>query len=332
MTTKFGVSYYGSYHKDGIITDLAEIKQVGFDTVVLAVSENDWNNFRGVVRFTADYAKKLGLEVLVDLWGYAGCFGGEASSYFICTHPDSRQVLNNGQMVPMGCLNSKPLRRFIKDTITDMSKNLHIDGFFIDEPHFFYNPIQGTYACHCSSCSEFAKENNIDIQVRDQLFELKNKSLVSFCDEISSHVKSIDSKLMSVVCIFPEERDPAYNKSDIAALAGVDVIATDPYWKDPAWCSFFNVDGQFVRRTSIRLNSIAKKNNKLSEVWIQGFSIRDGEEQEISRYMSQAAVQGVDRIMVWTYRCGWGSSVASDNPDACWKIIKDAVKSLRTPV
>jgi hypothetical protein len=326
--TKYGVSYYGSYHKDRIKSDIDEIKSSGFDILVLAVSENDWNNFRGVVKFSADYAKSLGLEVIVDLWGFAGCFGGEAGSSFLANNPETRQVLNNGEAVAMACINNAKLREFLKSTLDEMAKGLDIDGFFIDEPHFFYDPIRGQYACHCKECVRIAASQGLDLSDKRQLLKHKNASIVSFSTTITRYVKQLDPRLLTILCVFPEERDAAYSKADLAGIISLDVISTDPYWEDPYWKGLFEVDDDFVVRKTRELNAVAKKNKKISEVWIQGFSIKRGHERLIEKYLKAVSDEKPDRVMIWTYRCGWGSSVSCDDPELCWSVVKNSLSSI----
>lgn len=323
-----GISYYGSYHKDNIIRDLHEISALGFKVLVLAVSENDWNNFREVVKFTAAYAKSLGLEIIIDLWGFAGCFGGEASSFFLTNHPEARQRLNTSEKVPMACLNNSQLKEFLKKVISEMSAQLNPDGFFLDEPHFFYNQIKNKKACFCETCLKLSQENRLDLSKEKDLAKHKNQSLISFCKEILEVIKNISPQLKTIFCVFPKERDQAYQKKDLVLLPSLDVLATDPYWQVPCWKDLFEVKDDFVFNTTKELIQLTSAKNKHSEIWIQAFAIKEGEEEKIGKYFREVYSLKPDRIMFWTYRCGWGSIVSSENAELCWEIIKKEMKKI----
>ena len=323
-----GISYYGSYHKDNIIRDLHEISALGFKVLVLAVSENDWNNFREVVKFTAAYAKSLGLEVIIDLWGFAGCFGGEAGSLFLTNYPEMRQTLNTGEKVPLACLNHLRLKEFLKTILLEMSTQLNPDGFFLDEPHFFYNPPQDKKACFCQTCLALAQKNKLDLSNEEDLAQHKNQSLISFCKELLEWIKTNSPQLKTIICIFPTQRDKAYQKKDLVLLSSLDVLATDPYWQVPCWKDLFEVKEDFVSNTTKELIQLTSAENKQSEVWIQAFAIRRGEEEKINKYFREVYSLKPDRIMFWTYRCGWGSIASSEDAEACWEMIKKEMKEL----
>ncbi len=326
--TVIGISYYGTYHQEDILKNIKEIADLGFKVLVLAVSENDWNNFRGAVHFAVALAKNLGLEVIIDLWGFAGCFGGEAGSLFLTNHPEARQTLDTGEKVPMACLNNPKLRSFLKEVIIEMITVLSPDGFFLDEPHFFYNPPQNKKACFCETCLKLSQENRLDLSKEEDLAKHKNQSLISFCQEILEVIKNISPQLKTILCIFPEERDQAYQKKDLVLLPSLDVLATDPYWQVPCWKGLFEVKDDFVFNTTKELIQLTSAENKQLEIWIQAFAIKEREEEKIGKYFREVYSLKPDRIMFWTYRCGWGSIVSSENAELCWEIIKKEMKRI----
>ncbi len=326
-----GISYYGFYHKDNIIRDLNEISALGFKVLVLAVSENDWNNFREAVKFTAAYAKSKMMEVIIDLWGFAGCFGGETGSLFLTDHPEAQQTLNTGEKVSLACLNHPELRSFLKKVIIEMALILNPDGFFLDEPHFFYNILQNKKACYCNYCQKLAQEQQLSLTHETELAKHKNLSLNLFCKEILDEIKTNYPQLKTILCLFPDQRDPAYHKEDLIKISSLDILATDPYWQVPCWKGLFEVKDDFVSNTAKKLIQLTSAENKQSEVWIQAFAIKSGEEEKIGDYFREVYFLRPDRIMFWTYRCGWGSLVSSENAEKCWEIIKKEMKRLLEP-
>lgn len=62
--------------------DMDEIRQHGFNTVLLCVTEEMLARRPKYVQRTSDYARSIGLEVWGDLWAFGKVFGGEADSPF----------------------------------------------------------------------------------------------------------------------------------------------------------------------------------------------------------------------------------------------------------
>ena len=324
---KIGVSLYGFSHKSNIKENLIDISSIGFDTVVLAVSENDLKHFERNVSYSVRIAKERGLEVFIDLWGFGSSFGGEAASHFLAEHPESRQVTNKGKYVPMACLSNDLFRRYLLGAIKDLSKS-RPNGFFFDEPHFFYDKLKGEYACLCGDCKKFFfKRNGRKIISKKDLWNNKNEIIL---ETISMLTKKADSfGIKSSVCIFPKERDNSYSWNDICKISSVDIFGVDPYWNDPYWKRFFQKKPEFAGKIAREVAKLSNINGKESEIWIQAFGIPSRKESEIEKAVKSVLATDVDRIMFWTYKCGDGSSVSSENPEKCWNAVLNSVKIIK---
>jgi hypothetical protein len=71
-------SYYGNLYADAYAVHLAEMKAMGFTTVVLCVPEHYVTHSLGAVHSLVAATHAAGLECWIDPWGVAGVFDGEA--------------------------------------------------------------------------------------------------------------------------------------------------------------------------------------------------------------------------------------------------------------
>lgn len=70
-------AYHGNLYQHHAVCDFAEIKNKGFDTVLLCMTEQDFVHSPGAMRALRVTAEATGLYVWVGPWGLAGIFGGE---------------------------------------------------------------------------------------------------------------------------------------------------------------------------------------------------------------------------------------------------------------
>jgi len=86
------ISYYGLNYVEHAERDFEEMKAHGCTTVILAVTEFDFNFWRPNIPKIVDAAHKLGLRVLLDPWGIGKYFGGEQVSKYLQNNIENRQV------------------------------------------------------------------------------------------------------------------------------------------------------------------------------------------------------------------------------------------------
>ncbi|MBO5218897.1 MAG: hypothetical protein J6C52_05680, partial [Clostridia bacterium] len=70
-----------------------------------------------------------------------------------------------------------------------------------------------------------------------------------------------------------------------------------------------------------RTVKIAKKYGKESERWLMGYNKMPSDLSQIDRIVDLYESLGVDRLGTWTYRGGYGTSVAAKDPIALWDKI-----------
>ena len=148
---------------------------------------------------------------------------------------------------------------------------------------------------------------------------------MDFIEQSSKLVKERDPKKSVTVCLMPfftaEEQGASWEK--VCSIRELDVFGTDPYW------SIIQKDLDFVSTTSEETVKLAKKYGKKSQLWIQGFLIPAGKEEEVREAGKIIGNSGVDSVFTWAYRACEGSIVQSENPKKVWLIIKEVYAELK---
>mgnify|MGYP000936858091 CR=1 FL=1 len=78
--TRTAVSYYNLGYVEHAEADFREMLDHGCTTVILAVTEFDFDFWRPNIPRIVEAAHRLGLQVLIDPWGIGKFFGGEHES------------------------------------------------------------------------------------------------------------------------------------------------------------------------------------------------------------------------------------------------------------
>ena len=80
------------------------------------------------------------------------------------------------------------------------------------------------------------------------------------------------------------------------------------------------VHGHMTNTAAIYM-PIAKKYGKQSERWLMGYNIRPKDFKQIDKVVDMYEELGVDRLATWTYRGGYGTSVAAKDALELWDNI-----------
>ena len=78
--TQTSISYYGLNYVEHAERDFAEMIEHGCTTVILAVTEFDFDFWRPNIPKIVAKAHEMGLRVLIDPWGNGKYFGGGCAS------------------------------------------------------------------------------------------------------------------------------------------------------------------------------------------------------------------------------------------------------------
>jgi len=328
---ELGVAYYGFHYPDRARDDFEEMREYHCTAVLLAVSEYDYHIWYPNIIKIAGIAREMGFAVYVNPWAFGKVFGGEAPSVFLQDNPHNRQILSKEFPVAAACFNTEAFRSYFFDAVARLAREEVFNGFFWDEPHYIVTGQEEIFGCLCPSCRErFREQYGRDVpESPDKDFlDFKERSIIDFLQQASVAVKQTDSAKSVTVCLMPflsaAEQGASWER--VCALEELDVFATDPYW------SLIGKDMNFVRSVSRDTVAMAQKHGKRSQLWIQGFLIPAGHENEVQDAGRIIGESNVDSIFCWAYRSCEGSIVQSENPRKVWSKIKELYGEINSTV
>jgi N-acetylmuramic acid 6-phosphate etherase len=312
-----GVSYFGVRILRHVRRDIEDIAARGYTSVLHTFSENDLAYYRGTMADIVAASHELGLEVQMCPWGLGRTFGGEAESRWVTMHPDACQVLDDGRRVATGCLNQRAYRAFCKEW-ADAALEAGTDYVFWDEPHWTVPEHVGIddperWACCCEVCRELAGGTPT------QAF--REASLVDFLREMTAHVAAGGGK--NTICLLPVT-EGSHGISDwdaVAALPGLDVFATDPYWKN-----FDEPADAFVGRFARLLAETAARHGVRPQLWVPSFGLTREDVPDLEGAIAAARAAGIDDVWTWGYEaCGHMTHLATPDSPLVWEAVTKAL-------
>jgi len=315
--TRAGVSYFGVRILRHVRRDLQDIAARGYTSVLHTFSENDLAYYRGTMGEIVAASHELGLEVQMCPWGLGGTFGGEAESHWVTMHPEACQVLDDGRRVATGCLNQPTYRAFCKEW-ADAALEAGTDYVFWDEPHWTVPAHVGIddperWACCCDACRKLAGGKPT------QAF--RESSLVNFLREVTAHVAARGGK--NTICLLPltEGSHGIRDWDAVAALPGLDVFATDPYWKN-----FDEAAGSFVGRFATLLAETAARHGVRPQLWVPSFGLTREDIPDLESALAAARAAGIDDLWTWGYEaCGHMTHLATRDSAVVWEGVTRAL-------
>ncbi|MEJ6951864.1 hypothetical protein [Natronospora cellulosivora (SeqCode)] len=326
---KIGYSYHGNTFFDHFKRDVEEMKKAGASYLVQTFSENNMEyNFDNFYNMN-NYAQEMGLEVHMDPWSLAGIFGGEAYSRFLLENPQVWQRNNQGEKLPLACLNHPDTVDFVRKWI-DIVSQLSVDYIFWDEPHFFIqvDPESPIWGCRCPVCQEkFFSENGYEIPEKksNQIEQFKKDSIKSFLQEMITF--STKKEIKNGLCVLPPARDEDFSEywRGLIRDLKLDYFGTDPYWL--GWKR--SIEEMLVPLT-ITVTRLCQEFKIDSQIWLQGFKINDSKIDEWEKGIDTIIASKPDYLGVWSYRCCNSLSYLDyNNSNKLWEILKKKVRDKR---
>lgn len=304
-------SYFGNRIVRHVRADVRKLREEGFDIVVHTFSENDLRFYRKSFRDIVDVTREAGLRVWIDPWGVGGVFGGEAFSDAALHHRDWLQLAANGDKLPACCPCNPGFQAFMREW-TDAAVETGADAVFWDEPHF-YSAGGKVTGCYCSYCRDLA--------------EAGRSAIGSFLSELCAGVKNRGRQ--NVLCLLPStlERADTFNGNHALWLENVANLGSTPFWAlrgaEPE---------QYISVVGREVKAIASRAGIQTHLWIQGFNIPAGREEEIRRATLAAAEAGVDVVAIWGFdACESMSFLSCERPHVAWAAFLKAIEQLRHP-
>ena len=318
-----GVSYFGARIPRHIRRDLQDIASRGYTAVLHTFSENDLAYYRGTMAEIVAASHELGLEVQMCPWGLGRTFGGEAESRWVTMHPDACQVLDDGRRVATGCLNHFLYRAFCKEW-ADAALGAGTDYVFWDEPHWTVPEHVGVesdrWACCCEVCRE---KSGLDLSagLTPEVLAFREASTLDFLRDLVAHVSARGGK--NTICLLPLTEGP-HGVSDwdaVASLPGLDVLATDPYWKN-----FDEEAGSFVGRFARLLAETASRHDVDAQMWLPSFGLTRADLPDLEAAVEASRAAGIEDVCTWGYEaCGHMTALATPDAPVVWEAVTQAL-------
>ncbi len=332
-----GVSYFGSRHLDHVRRDMEKIAAAGCNMVVHTMSEEDMTYYPETMVQIVKASKEAGLQVFLDPWGVGRVFGGEAFSNFVAMNPRERQrmELPEGELwADKACLNSSTFRKMMEAWV-ELAACSNAHGVFWDEPHLYYGelkPLFGrtreVWGCSCGVCKRLFREKfgyEMTGQFSEDVTRFRQATILGFLESLSE--LAVSKGLINALCVFPthDRRFGIYEWQKIMENKYLSIFGSDPYW-----LAFEKGMEEFVRSVSQEVVALCKKHDKEPQIWVQGFRIPSGREDEVKRAIEIAHEEGVRNIAVWSYGgSGCMSYLRSERPEEVWKRVTEAFTGLR---
>jgi N-acetylmuramic acid 6-phosphate etherase len=323
--SRAGVSYFGVRILRHARRDLADIAARGYTAVLHTFSENDLAYYRGTMADIVAASHEAGLEVQMCPWGVGRTFGGEAESRWVTFHPDACQVLDDGRRVAAGCLNNPEYRAFCKEW-ADAALEAGTDYVFWDEPHWAQPEHVGVepdrWACCCDVCCDAFGTDLASLQgLTPEVQQFRESSLTDFLRDMTTHVRARGGK--NTVCLLPLTEGPhgIGDWDGVALLPGLDVLATDPYWKN-----FDEEAGSFVGRFASLLAETAARHDVGAQLWLPSFGLARDDIPDLEAAVSAARAAGIDDLWTWGYEaCGHMTHLATPDASLVWHAVTRAL-------
>ena len=331
---RIGVAYHGNRILRHVDDDMREIVNHGMNVVVHMFSHNDWDRHLGVMKDMVSISENYGLEVWIDNWGLGGPPGDK--SHFLQYHPEAHQVYSDGSVDPVSaCYNSEAFVKFTKDWL-DTVKGFGGKRVMWDEPRFKEKKREWelkegealpAFTCFCPTCKKLFEERYNKpmptTEITPELAEFRSWTLMNYFDTVTTYAALLGME--NYMGIMP--RTLEYT-GGLMKLEHVDDFGIDPYWhpenpiryKEP-YSHVYNATKEVIAR--------GKEFGKKTHLWIQGYNIPEGYEDEMVIATDAAYDAGARTILYWSYRGAESNTYRSERADRCWYAMGEAAMRIR---
>jgi N-acetylmuramic acid 6-phosphate etherase len=144
---------------------------------------------------------------------------------------------------------------------------------------------------------------------------------VDFLRDMLAHVASRGGR--STICLLPLVEGP-HGVSDwnaVAALPGLDTLATDPYWKN-----FDESAGSFVGRFARLVAETAARHGVGAQLWVPSFGLTRADVPDLEAAIEASRAAGIDDLWTWGYEaCGHMTHLATPDSPLVWEAVTRAL-------
>ena len=111
----------------------------------------------------------------------------------------------------------------------------------------------------------------------------------------------------------------------VAALPGLSLLVTDPYWKH-----WDEAAGPFVRRFARLLRETADRHGVGAQLWLPSFGLTREDVPELEAAIAAAREEGVDDLWTWGYEaCRHMTHLATPDGALVWEAVSAALTKAR---
>jgi hypothetical protein len=156
--------------------------------------------------------------------------------------------------------------------------------------------------------------------MNDDVKQFRWREALEILSDTSKALKQINPKLEITCCVHATLN--GYYVTELRGYDNWDMVGACPYF-DVFSTTIINweLPEGFFRDITERTVKIAKKYGKESERWLMGYNKMPRELEQIDKVVDLYTLLGVDRLATWTYRGGYGTSVAAREPLKLWDKI-----------
>jgi N-acetylmuramic acid 6-phosphate etherase len=141
--------------------------------------------------------------------------------------------------------------------------------------------------------------------------------VTDFLREMVAHVAGHGGR--NTICLLPLTEGP-HGVSDwdaVAALPGLSVLATDPYWKN-----FEEPAGPFVGRFAQLLAETAARHGVEAQLWLPSFGLTRADIPDLEAAVASSRAAGIDDLWTWGYEaCAHMTKLATPDAPLVWEAV-----------
>lgn len=289
-------------HPDTVKQDFEQIRATGAGSIVYAVHEQEAQHWPRDLERGLRQAQDAGLKVHLSLGRYGNLFAGPSlmPSWYTFHHPNSRVMDRHGRYHDISCYNHESFRNWLFKEIEQYLRNFPLNGILIDEPR---GP---DVTCFCSVCRALCPD------VAD-LYRFRMRSMVDFLGELCTVVKRIDAHAKTTVVLLPQDLEQI---EELATLPHLDTLGGHLFWQ------LLHEDVEVVGQWGRSIIEATRSQKKRSQLWLQNFNLREGEELILESAFKQIIGLEPDEVAGYYY---WRNN---ENPCRVWQTTRGLLRSI----
>jgi hypothetical protein len=148
--------------------------------------------------------------------------------------------------------------------------------------------------------------------------------MVDFLAEMIPYAKNKGAQNAITLLPLSEEASESLPWDRVAAIQGLDLFGSDPYWflhqKDYR---------QYVSRQMQRTPQACENNRLTPHFWAQGFGVPADREDELEAGINLAVELGAQSVAVWGMHGNAAWDGVSEHPEKVWEVVGRTFNQLR---